>query len=67
MKNLFKMLGLLVTCLFVACVTQSPTVQETTPAPIPPKIETAVTPPSLTAQIPIDERVRMGSLVNGLK
>ncbi len=69
MKNLIKMLSLLVTCLCVACVTQSPTVQETNTAPMPPKPETEVTSPSsnLTANIPIDERVRMGSLANGLK
>jgi len=68
MKNLFKMLGLLVICLsIVACVTQSPTVQETKTAPMPPKPETEITTPTLTANIPIDERVRMGSLPNGLK
>ncbi len=67
MKNLIKILSLFVTCLCVACVTQSSTVQETNTAPMTAKPETEINTPDLTANIPIDERVRMGSLSNGLK
>ncbi len=73
MKNLvylFKMTGVITLLFLVACVTQGPKIAdapakaETPPTPQPEMVELT---PKPTTMLPIDERVVMGELPNGLK
>jgi len=70
MKNLivlFQLTGLIVLLLLAGCAIQNPTITEAPSKPESTPPETVTLTPTPPTPLPIDERVVMGELPNGLK